>query len=486
MKNMTKKLKSRFVKISMSAITAVIAVIAIAMNLATAVSNKNLENQTIDMIYNNGGSFPSKVSYFTVYGSGAEDVTGTEEESRTDVSNNTDSGNIASNGDYQSKEPPSDSRFSDKSDNSGSGGSSPFYSIFTTQIIIDEDTKFRTRYFTVKITGDGSIGEISMDHIASVSSEKAVNLTQEVLYKGRTTGLIDDYRYKVYSFGDGSRYIIFLNRTVEKEYQRNLIAKSLLVSVGGLIAVFIIIELLSPKAIKPFVDNINEQKRFITDAGHEIKTPVAIISANADVLSMTGNDNEWVRSIKHQTARLSDLVSDLVTLSKLDEEGRQLGATRFDMSSAVKNAVEEFSTLAEVKEKSIKANIQDGIVLTGDEKNLEKLINIFLDNAIKYSIDNSEIKVSLIREGKNAVYSVTNSCDNVNKDDVGKLFDRFYRSDKSRSRMTGGNGIGLSMAKAITQSHGGKIKASLDNGKITFTSIIPIRLDKQVKENKNI
>lgn len=214
-----------------------------------------------------------------------------------------------------------------------------------------------------------------------------------------------------------------------------------------------------------------KQKRFITDAGHELKTPLTIISSNTDVLEMTQGENEWTASIKSQVKRLAKLTNDLVSLSRLDEENSKLIMTDFSLSDAVTEALEPYKKLAEQNGKRLDAFVQLNISYTGNEDSIRKLVGILADNAIKYSSVGGAITVSLKQSGRGAALQFSNPVDSIEKGNHDIMFERFYRSDESRSSETGGYGIGLSIAKAIVLSHRGKIGARSDDGRSLIITV---------------
>ena len=238
-----------------------------------------------------------------------------------------------------------------------------------------------------------------------------------------------------------------------------------LTGVIGAALVFIILAFASKRVLSPVEESYRKQKRFITDASHEIKTPLAIISADAEVLELENEGSEWVESIKNQVSRLTSLTEKLVFLSRMDEGAVQMHMTDLDYSGLVRETAEAYIPMATSQEKDYKIDVEDGIHMTGDADNLTQMVNLLIDNAYKYSDEKGSIRVSLYAQGKKKVLEVYNTVEEIEKGSLNNLFERFYRSDTSRSSDTGGHGIGLSVVAAIATAHRGKAMARSTDGK---------------------
>ena len=233
---------------------------------------------------------------------------------------------------------------------------------------------------------------------------------------------------------------------------------------------------MSGHAVSPVVESLEKQKRFITDAGHELKTPLAVISANIDVLEIESGKSEWTISIKNQIKRLNDLIKNLLTLARMDEENLHPVFSDFNLSKAIFDCANSFSAVAESKNKKYDLDIQENITFLGDQNAINQLASLLIDNAMKYSSENGHVRVLLSKEKNSIRFEVSNNCDIMPSGNLNRLFDRFYRADSSRNRETGGYGIGLSVAKAIAQSHGGDIVAKKDGDQIIrFIVTLPIK-----------
>lgn len=338
---------------------------------------------------------------------------------------------------------------------------------------VDIEAPYSTRYFVVKLQGN-VVTDISTENIAAVTDRDAFEYASRVYPNATGYGVIDSYRYYYVKSTDNQQsMIIFV------DFQRDVESSVALVFISFIVGIVFILLLIFPiyrfsnNALKPVKNSIEKQKQFITDASHELKTPLAIISADADVLEICEGESEWITSIKEQTERLSVLVKNLVELSKLDEASGDVQHEVFDLSEAVLDTAANFEPLA--KSNGLKFSVSAGehIMYKGNEAELRQLVSILCDNAVKYASKDGRVIITLYKTSKNVFLDVFNDCDNVEKDQLPRLFDRFYRADNSRSRETGGYGIGLSIAKAIVTRHKGKISAvTTDSKSLTFKVVL--------------
>ena len=336
-------------------------------------------------------------------------------------------------------------------------------------LVLTPESRFETRYFVVFVTQEGEISGVLTDNIASTTVEQAGEYAKQVLGGSKTIGYLKNFRYLVEETESG-RMVLFLDRQVQLRSLETMMQLSCTIGIVALLVMFILVYYLSRRAIRPVIESVEKQKRFITDAGHELKTPLAIISADTEVLEMSGQDNEWTVSIRNQVKRLNTLVADLLTLSKLEEGQARQSFREFCLSDAVMEAAETFEPMAEAQHKLLEINISPGINLRGDEAALRKMVSVLVDNAIKYTPSGGEVSVTLERRGKYPTFEVINPTDAMPEGDLNVLFERFYRADESRARGTGGYGVGLSIAKAIAEEHRARITAhALDEKHLAFT-----------------
>lgn len=510
---MLKKLRRKFIAIAMLSVSIVLIAIVGTINIANYMSTNEALDARLKLIAGNGGTFPDLLER----GSRGEEGnnTGTEN-TNTNTSGNTanestDKGTPALKEPPSGKidvQPPDDMKQADLKDDNFKDNDLKRHGI-------SPESQFDTRYFTVTINSKGDVENIDTSKIASVSSENAAEYAKKLWKSGKKgdgkSGFADNCKYLTVD-EDGATMYIFLSCQRELSTIKTYILASVGISVFGLLVVFVMIYFFSGKILKPVSESYEKQKRFITDASHEIKTPLTIIDANTEVIEMMEGENEWTSSTRKQVARLTSLTEKLVFLSRMDEEATKLEMLEFSLSDAILDTAEPFKAVAGTKGKKLTIDVTDGILYTGDEKTIRQLVSILLDNAIKYSGCSSiryengnvnkdnlnktylnktiqtqnncvtagdmapEIELTMRQSGKNRIITVWNTVDetaNIKKGRQDMLFERFYRTDASRNSKTGGFGIGLSAAYAIVKAHKGKITAeSKDGQSIKFTIVL--------------
>lgn len=335
---------------------------------------------------------------------------------------------------------------------------------------------FESRYFSVLLNDSGEVMWVDTGKIFSVDADKAVEYANSVMEKDCERGFIDSFRYARTVEGDGVR-ITFLDRGRQLDSYYRFLVISIIMALAGFIIVFLVISFFSGKFIRPISESYEKQKRFITDAGHEIKTPLTIINANVDVLEMDIGKNECLEDIRQQAERLTVLTNDLVYLARMEEAENTLQMIEFPVSEVVLETAEPFKTLSATQGKEFICNVQPMLSMRGNCKAIQQLVSILMDNALKYSPSGGKVSLDFARQNKNLVLTVSNTTDSViTAENLNHIFDRFYRTDPSRNSETGGHGIGLSVAKAIVTAHGGKISASVKSeNSFQITAILPVQ-----------
>ena len=333
------------------------------------------------------------------------------------------------------------------------------------------EMRFEARYFTIVFDKSGNVVVVDTGRIAAVDSTEAKTLGEKIFNSGKTMGFVGDYRYRR-TDRDDVTMIVFYDCGRSLDNARSFLGISIAISAIGLIIVLALIAISSKAVVKPVADAYEKQKRFITDAGHELKTPLAVINADCDVVGMDIENNEWIDDIRKQTEKLTELTNRLIYLAKTEEGTKsKLVKIDFPISDVVSDEVESFRGLAKSNGRDIDTAITPDLAYNGDQRAIRELVSILMDNAIKYSPERSTIKAGLQKSGSKILLSVSNdTTEPVSKHDREHIFDRFYRTDESRNSETGGHGIGLSIAKGITESHGGKIYAEGNDKEIKITA----------------
>lgn len=421
---MVKKLRKKFVITAMLSLLVIILVMITVLNAANLISSIRDTDNLLTMLAENGGDFPKMGGM---------------------------------------QKAPFDNTGKERPD---SGKPALFMPLQTLNNNRSREMPFMARYFFVRTDSTGAlVTDTNVTRIASVSEEEAESMSLQVLEKGKKSGFLNSYRYLVSVQEDSSLLIVFMDVSTDLYRAYTLLLSSLAIGLIALIAMFVLVYLFSGRAVAPVVESLEKQKRFITDAGHELKTPLAVISANVDVLELESGKSEWTQSIRNQIKRLNSLVKNLLTLSRMSEESLQVVFSDFNISAVVSEAAASFEAMAESKKISYETDITQGIICHGDRAAINQLCCLLLDNAIKYCAAEGHVNVVLY-EKKTIHLEVSNTCDDIPAGNLDRLFDRFYRSDLSRSRDSGGYGIGLSVARAIVTSHKGSITAKKDSDRI--------------------
>ena len=292
-----------------------------------------------------------------------------------------------------------------------------------------------------------------------------------MISEGRTSGRTDQLSY-IISRRPNYTLAAFMDNTVMESSMSMLLHNVLIVGAVAIVVLFFLSLQLSKRIVRPLEENDRRQKQFISDASHELKTPVAVIGANAELLSRELGDNEWLTSIQYENERMGGLVKQLLDLSRA--ENAEIPMEQLDFSRVVTGEVLAFESLAFDQGKTIQSDIEDGVSITGNRTQLTQLVSVLLDNAIRHATG-SEIEISLKRRAHAAVLSVVNEGDEIPPEKLEHLFDRFYRVDEARNSEGQHYGLGLSIAKAVAEKHGGSISVSCRDGKIQFAVSIPVR-----------
>ena len=505
-----RRLRRKFVTTSMISLLIIVVLMIAVINIANFSQIETSARETLDILAENEGTYPVSPS---------ETTSDSPSEDRSD-------------------NPPQDPEGGrEHSGQNNSPRSFPEMNINETSRI---EAPYETRYFSVTLDAQGGILSTNVEHIAAVTEDVAQEYALTVYYNGRTEGYASSYRYRAVNTEDGGILVIFVDCSSSITEARQLMISSLAVGAAALLLMFILVWLFSGRSVQPVVESLEKQKRFISDAGHELKTPITVISANVDVLEMTGVRNNWTQSIRNQTSRMTDLINNMLTLSRMEEDSIPIEFADVDLSALVRESAATFDAVAQANHLEYSIAVRDDIHVSGDARSLRQLCTILLDNAMKYSSSSGSVYLSLRREQRvserrgeggrfsrqtrasNVILEVSNTCDAIPEGNLDRLFDRFYRADASRTResratwhvspgssqdhkagtsskagekkdagsslpaspnsshSTGGFGIGLSVARAVVSAHGGTIRASIDGDRlIRFEVILPEKILKE-------
>lgn len=325
------------------------------------------------------------------------------------------------------------------------------------------EAPYSTRYFVLRYTEDGELIQADLKNIAAVTEDDTGKYLEIAQKHGEGFGYVKGYRYYVVRHDNGRYMAIFLDCNNEMQSVATFAAYSAVAMVICTALVYILVLIFSRKAIDPVVKASEKQKQFITDAGHELKTPITVIATSLKVLEMETGKQKWIDKAMSQTEKLKDLVNSLVTLSKMDEDTSPLTLAEFNISDAMTETAESYKDFALSQGHELNIHITPEIIYRGDEYALRQLASILIDNAVKYADAGTPILFSLDKTKKGVVIKTSNECENIKKADLDKLFDRFYRPDESRNSGTGGFGIGLSIARSIAEGHKGTASAKIEN-----------------------
>ncbi len=335
------------------------------------------------------------------------------------------------------------------------------------------------RYFSAYVDSTNKVITMNTEHIANLSETDVIFYIRKILsgknrYGNFTTTDGQKFAYKLSLHEDESKLIVVLDTTSYIEDRADLIDTSVFIFFSNLVFFIIIFVIFSGKVMMPFMENYRNQKAFITNAGHELKTPLAIISANNELCEMIGGENEWTKSTKEQVERMTDLINRLVVLARFEEKSEEksdVAEKNINFSDIVTKSANSFKSMAIKGGKNFESNIQKNLCISGDDGAIYELVNILIDNANKYCDDGGTVGVGLLQHGitfKKAKLVVYNTYKSGKGVDYSRFFERFYREDKSHNSNVSGYGVGLSIAGNIVKRHKGKIHISYKNDTIYF------------------
>ena len=469
---MIKRLKRKYIFIVMLAVTLVLGIIITAINITSYSSLNSMMYDKLVLIVENEGKMPdfplpenpdedeegegSEDGNDTDEDGGTSDVGATEGGTDTDEGGSSDGGETGDTGDTEDGN--NDKNKEEKEEDIRQN--------------MSPETPFETRYFTVKFDTGGTVLAVDTSKIAAVDEGRAEKYARQMFSENSDSGYLESYKYLRGVTEDGSIIYVFLDATRELKSVQSFLISSLVISGVGIILIFILVVLLSDFALKPILESYKKQKRFITDAGHEMKTPLTVISANAEIIEMESGESQWIDGIKSQVSKLASLTEKLVVLSKM-EEGIKLEMNEFSVSEAFYDTCAQYKSIAMSKGVSFELVIPENVHMVGNEVELRRCITLLADNAFRYVNEGGNVLVKVQKLAGQVEIRFSNTTNGVEKGSLDRWFDRFYRTDLSRNSDTGGSGIGLSVVQAIVHAHGGSVRAHSDDG-VTVEFIITI------------
>ncbi len=319
--------------------------------------------------------------------------------------------------------------------------------------------------FTVQIDHYFRVRKIILSRDLDITEEQVLDYVNQVFTTQESYGDVGNYAYYVSSTGYG--YVaVFMDVETYHQANRNLLLTTQLIGAATIMGLFLISLGLAFWLVKPVKETFDKQKLFISNASHELKTPLAVISANTEVLEGEIGDNKWVGYIRSETERMSELVNELLCLARLDDKsGHRMIMEEADLSALILQTVLPFESTVFEMGKSLDVEVIPDVKLKCDSSAIKHVVTILLDNAIKYSNEHGMISVKLYLHGSKKIIEVFNTGEGVPKDKLNKIFERFYRQDEARNSKSGGYGLGLAIAKASVEAHNGKIIAQSEYGK---------------------
>lgn len=325
--------------------------------------------------------------------------------------------------------------------------------------------------FLIKLDLSESIIEIE-SNMNSYDDSEIISIIEEILTTNLQSGSIDDWEYAITKTEDGSNLVLRnMEYTIQELTNRTMLISSIIFGACGLILLALVCIFLANFVSKPVADAFERQRRFISDASHELKTPISIISLNAGILEEDYPDNTQIAFIQQQSQRMDFLVKELLNSSKLENKYQRFNKSLHDVSNAIYEVVLPFESVAFEKGIQFNLSIQDSIFYKVDIEKLQQVFVILVDNAIKYSDPNTYINIHFYQEKRKIHFSVENKGDHIKQEDLKHLFERFYKVDKSRTQ-NGSYGLGLSIAKEIVDRHKGKIMVTSDESGCTKFEVV--------------
>ncbi|MBQ6376900.1 MAG: GHKL domain-containing protein [Lachnospiraceae bacterium] len=339
---------------------------------------------------------------------------------------------------------------------------------------LSPEFQYSARYFIVVYDTEGDILKFDSSRSSRLTRDEAEKMAEKVFRAGHIYGNDSFFFYKMGLDGNGNTHIVFLNCATLILTNLRILYITLLIGAAGLLIAFILVNLMSYRVIQPEIENVRRQKQFITNASHELKTPLAVIRANTEIEEMINGETEWSQSTMRQVDRLNGLVQNLVMISRAQEREDRSVMTAINVSQHVEETVKPYESLAQQEKKELVLDITPDVHMVADESKIRQLASLLIDNAFKYCDENGRIRVQLdtLRKGRTIRLLFANTYADGASVDYSRFFERFYREDAAHNVDRGGYGIGLSIAESICIQYGGSIAVDWKDGEIIFTCLL--------------
>ncbi|MFI3255026.1 MAG: HAMP domain-containing sensor histidine kinase [Eubacteriales bacterium] len=445
--SLERSLRQKFVRISFSVVFGVIVLILVVVNGFNYHQVEKKAAELLDIIANNGGVIPLSEQNEGMSGVPREELPETPREEMAEIP-------------LEEMLPPLELPLRPETNQPRQ-----FHILVPLAPNMHEELSFTTRYFTVKFSQTGEVVSVDTTSVNRINVPDAITMAREVYDLGNSNHLEEYFYFQAVPLDTGETMVIFVDVNEDLYYFQSFFYISVCIGTVVLLAVHLLLVCLSRKIVSPIVEAYAGQKKFITDMSHELKTPLAIIKANTEVLELEHGPSSWTVSVHKQVEKLNYLVIRLLSLAKLEEESIKGEPKEFSLSDMVRESGENISVLLSAQGKSLELAIEENINFYGDPVGMVQLLDILLENASKYSPEAGTVSLQLKKEKHSILLVIENQGDKLKKGSYDSWFQRFYREENSRNSDTGGFGLGLSLAKTLVKSQDGKISAYSSDGK---------------------
>lgn len=332
-------------------------------------------------------------------------------------------------------------------------------------------------FYSVAVSDSREVLAVDSGKSGLYSTDELIRVARGILQGGKAFGRTSALRYQVEK-REGYTLVALMDNTVTDDSFRSLVRHTWIVGGIAMAVCFFAADYSAFRIVKPLEENDRQQRQFVSDAGHELKTPISVISANAELLSRQLGSNQWLDNMRYENKRMGELVTQLLDLSRAEQA--HMPMEELDLSRLVTGEALPFESVAFEKGLSLQSEITDGIQIEAVRAQISQLVSILLDNAIRHTEGGKEIELSLRRQGRHALLTVENYGKEIPPEEQTRIFERFYRLDAARTGEGNQYGLGLAIARAIIEAHDGSISVACREGKVIFTATLPVKNDSEI------